>query len=59
MNTSDATIMEYHKGEFCPYKKIPCVEGYCSNCFIYSEVKKLRKTKKHIVDTEGTKNNAN
>ena len=48
--------LEYHKGQFCPYKSVFCQEGYCSECTIYyqnslcgvllhrgANVKKLRK----------------
>ena len=27
--------LEYHKGQFCPYKSVFCQEGYCSECAIY------------------------
>ena len=29
--------LQYHKGQFCPYKPVFCQEGYCSECAIYCQ----------------------
>ena len=37
------TVIENHKGTWCPYKSLFCQEGYCSECEIYQRLKQEKK----------------
>lgn len=42
-----------HKGEWCRFKQgLLCQEGYCVNCEIYRERRRLKFSRAHEVDTD-------
>jgi len=49
-----------HKGTECVVKKgLLCQEGYCSECELYMQKKRIKATKIHTVDEESLKRNVN
>jgi hypothetical protein len=55
MNQSQ--LDSFHKGEQCPYKKICCQEGYCSQCEIWRQYRKVKMSVKLGVDPKDIKTN--
>jgi hypothetical protein len=46
-------LEKYYRGKFCRIRPtLCCQEGYCSQCWIYKELTKLKKTEKYEVNPE-------